>query len=94
MRILAYLYNRGGAAAYTIEQRSNIPSQESNRFRGFLEELCSLSLLTKYEEDIGRDRTRVYYKITQKGKENVDIYRGSVMPKIFGSIDDLFGLKD
>jgi predicted transcriptional regulator len=95
MRILGYLYNRGetGANLYTIEHRANIPSQEFNRFRGFLEELCSLSLLTKYEEEIGRDKTRAYYKITQKGKEIVDIYRRSVMPKIFGSIDDLFGLK-
>jgi DNA-binding PadR family transcriptional regulator len=49
--------------------------------------------LTTYEEEIGRDKVRVYYKITQKGKETVDIYRRSLMPEIFGSIDDLFGLK-
>ena len=51
------------------------------------------SLLTKDEEEIGREGTRVYYKITQKGKDTVDTYRGSLMPKIFGSIDDLFDLE-
>lgn len=68
IRILGYLYNRGetGANGYTIEHRANIRSQEFNRFRGFLEGLCSLSLLTKYEVEIGRDKTRVNYKITQK----------------------------
>ena len=85
IRILGYLYNRGeiGANAYTIEQRANIPSQESNRFKGFLEELYSKQLITKYEVEIGRDKTRTYYKITQKGKDTVDIYRRSLMPDIF-----------
>lgn len=76
-----------------LQKRENIPSQESNRFKGFLEELYSKQLITNYEVEIGRDITRLYYKITQKGKDTVDIYRRSLMPDIFGSIDDLFGFK-
>lgn len=92
IRILRYLYNRGefGAAAYTIEQRAHIPSQEAKRFRGFLRS-NQTPLITSYEAEIGRDKKRIYYKFTQKGRDTVDIYRRSLMPEIFGSIEDLFG---
>jgi hypothetical protein len=53
--ILAYLYNKGsqGANSYTKQQKANIPySQEYNRFKEFLKELCVLSLLEKYEVEI------------------------------------------
>jgi hypothetical protein len=96
IRVLAYLYNRGeiGANAYTIQHRANIPLQEYNRFRGFLEEMCILSLLTKYEEETGGDKMRISYKITQNGKNTVDRYRDPLIQQIFGSIEDLFGFTD
>jgi hypothetical protein len=84
IRILAYLYNRGdiGSNAYTIQHRANIPSQEFNRFRGFLEDLCVLSLLAKYEEETGGDKVRVNYKITQKGRDTVDRYRDPLIQQV------------
>jgi hypothetical protein len=90
--VLAYLYNRGevGANAYAIQHRSNIPSQEHNRFRGFLEELCILYCLEKYEEETGGEKGRINYKITQKGRIVVDQYRNSLIQSVFGSIEDLF----
>ena len=93
MRILGYLYNRGiaGANAYTIQHRANIPSQEHNRFKGFLEELCIMECLESYEEETGGDQVRINYRITQTGRTVVDDYRrSSHLSKIFGSIDDLF----
>lgn len=55
---MAYLYNRGeyGANAYTIMQKANIPSQDFNRFREFLEDLCRKSYLRKIEEETGGDK--------------------------------------
>jgi predicted transcriptional regulator len=95
VHILACVYNRGevGANAYTIEHKANIPGQEYNRLRGFLDELCSLSLLSKYEQETGGEKvgSRTYYRITQEGKDFVDSYRKSHMSRIFGSIDHFFG---
>jgi hypothetical protein len=53
IRIMAYLYNKGeiGANAYVIQHRANIPLQEYNRLRGFLDDLCKLGSLEKYEEE-------------------------------------------
>ncbi|MGC1134805.1 MAG: hypothetical protein WA941_18400 [Nitrososphaeraceae archaeon] len=93
MRILGYLYNRGksGANSYTIQHRANIPSQEHNRFKGFLEELCTLNCLESYEEETGGEQVRINYRITPTGRTVVDDYRqSSHLSKIFGSIDDLF----
>ena len=93
MRILGYLYNKGrvGANGYTIQHRANIPSQEFNRFKGFLEDLCILVCLEKYEEETGGDKVRINYRITQTGRIAVDDYRrSSHLSKIFGSIEDLF----
>ena len=76
IRILAYLYNKGsqGANSYTIQQKANIPSsQESNRFKGFLEELCALSRLEKYEVETG---SKSVSGLSQSGSINV-IYGSS-----------------
>jgi hypothetical protein len=86
MRILAYLYNRGEAGAnnYTIQQKANIPSQEGKRFREFLDELCMMKCIEKFEEETG-GAARIKYRITQDGRKTVDAYRGTpFLPKIFG----------
>jgi hypothetical protein len=90
MRILAYLYNKGkgGASNYTIQHKANLPSQEGKRFREFLEDLCILKLLEKFEEETG-GAARIKYRITQDGRKTIDGYRGYPVP-IFGSIEDLF----
>ena len=94
IRILAYLYNRGkfGANAYVIQHRANIPSQEYIRFRGFLEELCDSSCLEINEEETGgrKDKVRIIYLISQRGRMIVEQYRNSLLPTVFGSIEDLF----
>jgi hypothetical protein len=93
IRILGDLYNKGtiGANSYTIQHRANIPSQEHNRFKGFLEELCIFTYLDKYEEETGGDHVRINYVITETGRNAVDDFRGSShLSKLFGSIDDLF----
>jgi predicted transcriptional regulator len=95
---LAYLFNRGeiGANQYTIEHKANIPAQEFSRFKGFLEDLCTKSCISKYEEETGGEKkeSRTKYVITQKGRETVNIYRHPHIQQIFGSIEDLFGHDD
>jgi hypothetical protein len=92
IRILAYLYNKGsmGANAYVIQHRANIPSQEHNRFRGFLEELCTLSCLEKYEEETTGEKPRINYRITEDGRTAVEHYKNPQLQSIMGSIEDLF----
>lgn len=65
IRILAYLYNKGeiGANAYVIQHKANLPVQDYNRFRVFLEDLCKKGLLDKYEEETGGAKTRTNYRI-------------------------------
>lgn len=83
IRILAYLYNRPqGANSYTIQHRANIPVQEFNRFRGFLEELCQLGNLDKVEEETGGNNPRINYIITSKGKDIVIKYRDPFIQEI------------
>jgi len=93
IRILAYLYNKGpsGANAYVIQHKANIPSQDGIRFKGFLEELClSLCLEPKEEETGGEiDKVRIIYLITPKGRTIVEQYRHSLLPTVFGSVEDL-----
>lgn len=91
IRILAYLYNKENPTnAYTIQQRSLIPSQESNRFKGFLEDLYNLGNLEKIEEESGGEKSRTSYKITRKGKDTVERYRDPLIQQLFGSIEDFF----
>jgi hypothetical protein len=98
MRILAYLYNRGkfGANQYVIQHKANIPSQDGRRFKDFLKELCLESCLDTKEEETGGDidKVRISYLITQKGRMIVEQYRNSLLPTVFGSIEDLFDRRD
>ena len=92
IRILAYLYNRGtnGANSYTIQHRTLITSQESNRFRSFLEDLFKLGYLDELKVETSGTRERTNYIITLKGKRLVEQYRTSLLTELFGSVDDLF----
>jgi predicted transcriptional regulator len=95
------LYNKGnidsnaniGANAYTIQHKANIPSQESNRFKGFLQDLCNKNCLQIYNEETGGEKVIIKYRITQKGKDVVHQYRKSFIHEIFGSVEDLFETK-
>lgn len=95
IRILAFLFNKGdkgpnaGANAYTIQHKANIPLQEYARLRTFLEELCKLQCLQKYEEETPGDKPRIKYMITEQGKKITIIYRDSMQP-LFGSIEESF----
>lgn len=94
MRVLAYLFNKGdvGANQYVIQHKANIPMQEYNRFRGFLEDLCQLELLRKREEETGGPKPRAIYMITENGRTTVNTYRltHAHLQKLFGSVEDLF----
>jgi hypothetical protein len=91
IRILAYLFKVGGIGAnsYTIQHRSHIPSQDFNRFRRFLEELCSLDLIESYDEETSGERKIVKYRILEKGIKSVELYRNSVFPEIFGPLEEI-----
>ena len=94
IRILAYLYNRkNGANSYTIQHKANIPSQEYNRFKRFLDDLCDLSCLEKNEDETSGQTVRVYFKITDKGRTTVEAVRNPLIANIIGSIEDLFYTK-
>ena len=92
IRILAYLYNKGeiGANSYAIQHRAHIPLQEFNRFRGFLEDLCTKSCLKKYEVETKGDKSRINYIITSKGKDVINRYRDPLIQEILWSVEDLF----
>lgn len=50
-----------------------------------------LELLTEYKEEVGKLDIRIYYKITEEGRNTVQAYRDNVLlQKLFGSVEDLF----
>ena len=92
IHILTCLYGRGqiGANAYVIMHKANIPSQDHNRFKEFLEELCSKSFLEKYIEETSGDKGRIKYRITQNGRILVDKLKHPFIQSFLGSsIEDL-----
>jgi DNA-binding PadR family transcriptional regulator len=91
IRVLAYLYNKQiGVNSYVIQHKIKIGKQDNNRFRGFLEDLCSKSCLEKDEEETRGEKPRIIYKITQKGRTVVEQYRNSLIKDILWNIEDLF----
>ena len=86
IRILAYPYNKGevGANGYVIQHRANISRQEYNRFKGFLEDLCTKLCLEKYEEETAGEKTRINYKITNKGRDVINKYRDPLLQENTG----------
>jgi hypothetical protein len=94
LRILSYLCsqkNNGGANQYIIENRAGIPKQESNRFRGFLLELCHKCKWCVHDErksgSIARIDTSFYSKIppqTWQGIEANQTHLAEIIMKING----------
>ena len=90
---MAYLYTKDtkenyGAYSYTIQRKAGITSsQESNRFKRFLDELCELSCLTTILEETGGERSRIKYVITEKGKKTIDLIRNPLIQGLIGAID-------
>lgn len=92
MYILACLCKIGsdGANSLTIQHHSHVKSQDSNQFKEHLQILCDLDLVqSHYEETSGKNK-RIRYKILEKGRMLVNMYRTSILPDIFGSIDDVY----
>ena len=87
---MVFLYSKeNGANSYTIQRKANIPSsQESNRFKGFLEELCALACLEKKPVETAGDMPRINYLITKKGKETVHLLRNPLFEGFLNTIED------
>jgi predicted transcriptional regulator len=96
LRVMAYLFSQGeiGANSYTIQHKANIPVQESNRFRHFLEDLYDKKCISISKMDTANpdpDKRRPIYKIDDKGRKIIEEYRRSTfIQEVFGSIDDVF----
>jgi predicted transcriptional regulator len=78
IRILSYLYNKeDGANQHTIQFHA-VPghTQEANRFRKLLDDLCSLDRIVSIDMS-HVTKGRVIYKITDKGKKSYRDYTRS-----------------
>jgi hypothetical protein len=65
----------GGANAYTIANRAGIPKQESNRFKGFLQELYEKNCIKIVSmQTSNQERGRVIFQITEIGEKIIDAY--------------------
>jgi hypothetical protein len=89
IRILSYLYNKGGdgANAYSIQSHCVPTSQEANRFKHFLDDLCDLERIEKKDRSDLR-KGLITYNITQKGRETVQILRNPLIKDILGLNED------
>jgi hypothetical protein len=92
LRILSYLCsqkNNGGANQYTIENRAGIPKQESNRFRGFLLELCEKGCLTFISMDTStHERGRVIFQITKVGEKIIEVFKEYKFALVLGPLKE------
>ena len=89
---MAYLYNRPkGANSNTIQHKANIPSsQDANRFKIILNELCAKSLLEKEPIETGNEKVIINYIITIRGKSMVEWLKTGPMEDLWGfSLGDL-----
>lgn len=69
---MSYLCSQrtSGANAYTIANRAGIPKQESNRFKGFLQELYEKECITIISMDTSsQERGRIIFQITEIGEK-------------------------
>jgi DNA-binding PadR family transcriptional regulator len=91
IRILVCLSKIGseGANSYAIQHLSHIKSQDFNRFKKLLQKLIQLNLIQTHHELTSGKSIRIKYRILENGKSLVDMYRNSIFPEIFGSIDDV-----
>ncbi|MPZ07423.1 MAG: hypothetical protein GEU26_13590 [Nitrososphaeraceae archaeon] len=91
LRILSYLCSQkeSGANAYTIANRAGIPKQESNRFKGFLQELYEKECITTISMDTStQERGRVILQITAIGERIISAYNQHNFALVLGPLDD------
>ena len=88
--ILAFLYKRDDwFNANTIQQKAIRNSQDANKFRAILEELCAKLYLENKTIETGGSSERKMYKITEKGRKALDLYRNPIIEDLFNhSIED------
>lgn len=91
LRILSYLCSQRehGANAYTISNRAGIPKQESNRFRGFLQEIYEKGCINIISMDTStQERGRVIFRITDIGEKIIDAYYRYNFALVLGQLAD------
>ena len=83
--ILSYMYNREeGANAHNIQFYGIVGRTiEGSRFKKLLEELCLIDDLTMIDMSHVTEG-RVIYKITQKGRQTIDLIRDPLMKDFLG----------
>lgn len=85
IRILSYLYNKEeGSNAHNIQFHA-IPghTQEANRFKALLEELCGLERIE--EVDMSHvTKGRIIYRITKKGRQTIEHLRDPIVKDFLG----------
>lgn len=90
IRILSYLYHKQeGSNAHKIQFRGIGHTQEANRFKILLEELCDLKCIEKVSMDHVRTGTYIY-KITDKGRGTIQRLRDDLILDFFGlKVEDI-----
>jgi hypothetical protein len=92
LRILSYLCSQrdnGGANAYTIANRAGIPKQESNRFKGFLQELFEKNCIKMVSMDTStQERGRVIFQISEVGEKIIAAYYQHNFALVLGPLND------
>jgi hypothetical protein len=87
--MISYLYNReDGANQHTIQFHA-VPghTQEANRFKRLLGDLCSLDRIVSIDMS-HVTKGRVIYKITDKGKKTIETIRDPLVKEFFGLAEE------
>ena len=94
--ILAFLYKRDDwFNVNTIQQKAIPTSQDANRVRAILEELCAKLYLKNKTIETGGSSKRKVYKITEKGRKALELCRNPIIEDMFNhSIEDLLNDPD
>jgi len=89
MSYLCSQRDKGGANAYTIANRAGIPKQESNRFKGFLQELCDKKCIKFMSiETSNQERGRLIFQITEIGEKIIAAYYQHNFALILGPLNE------
>jgi DNA-binding PadR family transcriptional regulator len=89
--ILAFLYKRDDwFNLNTIQQKAIPTSQDANRVKAILEELCAKLYLESKTIETGGSSKRKLYKITEKGRKLLEFCRNPIIGDFFNdSIENL-----
>jgi hypothetical protein len=90
IRILSYLFNKGqdGANAYNIQSHCVKTSQDANRFKHFLDELCLIERIEKKDRS-DLHKGLITYNITQRGRDTIQALRQPLIKDFLGIPDDV-----